>query len=605
MKKRVVIALLACLSVTIPAVPARAYTHEELIIKDNLPYDYLSEFSEGFSRVGKDMNGDGIVDKWGLIDSQGNEVVPPKYDYMSDVSDGMVKVGQDLDDNSMTGNNSGGGGMGIDKYGFINTKGNEVVPLIYDSVEDFSEGLAAVSTNYQYVDDSLWNGAVVNAAKYGFVNKTGEVVIPLIYDGISGIQISLGGLYGTKYGFSQGAASVCKDGKWGAIDQQGNVIVPFTYDGLSGFCDGLAKASKNDKSGFVDKQGEVVIPITYDMADDFSEGYTTVGKNDSNSKNYVQWGVIDRRGKLVVPMIYNAIYSFSEGMARVANTSDGTFYKYGFIDTTGKLVVPMIYNSAGDFSGGMASVGINDERFSVSFKNKYGFIDKAGKIVIPISYDSVRDFSDGLALAGRNISDLNVQFSEPPEYGYIDTNGNTVIPMIYGYDTTSFSDGVAVVRKQNNTFSIIENPLFTETKSAIPTASKVVVNSVDTAFDAYTIDQNNYFKLRDLAKVLSGTEKQFEVTWDSDKNAINLMSSKAYTPVGGEMEKGDSASITAQANTSAIYLNGEPVTLKAYTINGNNYFKLRDIGKTFDFDVSWDGTHNTIVIDTSKGYTED
>jgi len=143
------------------------------------------------------------------------------------------------------------------------------------------------------------------------------------------------------------------------------------------------------------------------------------------------------------------------------------------------------------------------------------------------------------------------------------------------------------------------------TKTAAPATSKIVINGVDTAFDAYTIDQNNYFKLRDLAAVLSGTEKQFEVTWDGDNNAINLVSSEPYTSVGGELAAGDQTSKTAQISTSSVYLNGESVTLTAYTIDGNNYFKLRDIGEALDFSVSWDGTNNTIVIDTTQGYTED
>lgn len=140
--------------------------------------------------------------------------------------------------------------------------------------------------------------------------------------------------------------------------------------------------------------------------------------------------------------------------------------------------------------------------------------------------------------------------------------------------------------------------------SATPTVSKILVNGSNKSFDAYTISGNNYFKLRDLAYALNGSGKQFEVTWDSNKNAIDLIFGKTYTTVGGELSKGDGTSKIAQTNTSAVYLNGIPATLTAYTINGNNYFKLRDIGKNFNFDVSWDSANNTIVIDTSKGYTE-
>ena len=41
------------------------------------------------------------------------------------------------------------------------------------------------------------------------------------------------------------------------------------------------------------------------------------------------------------------------------------------------------------------------------------------------------------------------------------------------------------------------------------------------AFDAYNIEGSNYFKLRDLAYVLNGTDKQFEVGWDAAANAIS------------------------------------------------------------------------------------
>lgn len=44
--------------------------------------------------------------------------------------------------------------------------------------------------------------------------------------------------------------------------------------------------------------------------------------------------------------------------------------------------------------------------------------------------------------------------------------------------------------------------------TATPTSSKVLVNSKVIAIDAYNIDGNNYFKLRDVAKVVSGSSKQ-------------------------------------------------------------------------------------------------
>jgi len=59
---------------------------------------------------------------------------------------------------------------------------------------------------------------------------------------------------------------------------------------------------------------------------------------------------------------------------------------------------------------------------------------------------------------------------------------------------------------------------------------------------------------------------------------------------------------TPSPTTSKIYLDGKDVQFTAYNIEGNNYFKLRDIGEAFDFGVTWDGARNTIVIDTSICY---
>jgi|GEM_PF-3591666 len=144
-----------------------------------------------------------------------------------------------------------------------------------------------------------------------------------------------------------------------------------------------------------------------------------------------------------------------------------------------------------------------------------------------------------------------------------------------------------------------QNPPLT----ANPTASTVLVNGKNVAFDAYNINGNNYFKLRDLAYILSGTEKQFDVGWDGANNAISLTSGQSYTVVGGEMQGKGAGAKTPAPTTSKIIKDGAEVSFTAYNIEGNNYFKLRDIGAAFNFGVTWDGAKNTIVIDTSIGYT--
>lgn len=138
---------------------------------------------------------------------------------------------------------------------------------------------------------------------------------------------------------------------------------------------------------------------------------------------------------------------------------------------------------------------------------------------------------------------------------------------------------------------------------AKPTNSSVFVNESRIAFEAYNINNNNYIKLRDLAKALDGSEKSFEVTWDAAKNAINLLTNQRYTPVGGELSvSGNASAKTAALTTSKVLIDGKEAMLTAYNIDGFNYFKLRDLGSEVDFGVAWDGTANSIIVDTTSEY---
>ena len=138
--------------------------------------------------------------------------------------------------------------------------------------------------------------------------------------------------------------------------------------------------------------------------------------------------------------------------------------------------------------------------------------------------------------------------------------------------------------------------------SATPTASTVYVNGTATAFEAYNIGGNNYFKLRDLAYALNGTAKQFEVGYDNNTKAITLTTGQAYTPDGGEMARGDGTAKTASPTASRIYLNGMELNLTVYLIGGNNFFKLRDLMEAIDVFVGYDSATKAITLDTSKGY---
>jgi hypothetical protein len=154
------------------------------------------------------------------------------------------------------------------------------------------------------------------------------------------------------------------------------------------------------------------------------------------------------------------------------------------------------------------------------------------------------------------------------------------------------------------TFGAIANAAPELASTADPTSSAVLINGKPIGFVAYNINGSNYFKLRDLAYALNGTEKQFGVGWDDAGDAIKLTRGAPYIPVGGEMSgKGAEAGrMDAVPTTSKIYLDGNETLFTAFNIGGSNYFKLRDIGAAFDFGIGWDEALDSIAIDTGKSY---
>ena len=105
--------------------------------------------------------------------------------------------------------------------------------------------------------------------------------------------------------------------------------------------------------------------------------------------------------------------------------------------------------------------------------------------------------------------------------------------------------------------------------------------------------------------MITGTAKQFEVSWDKDKNAISLITGQPYTSSGDELRIYDNnKNQTGTETQSVVYLDGKEKTFVAYLINDYNYFKLRDLAEAFNFEVGWDGTTKTVSVNTDNEYTD-
>ncbi|WP_433945508.1 hypothetical protein [Paenibacillus sp. SN-8-1] len=151
---------------------------------------------------------------------------------------------------------------------------------------------------------------------------------------------------------------------------------------------------------------------------------------------------------------------------------------------------------------------------------------------------------------------------------------------------------------------LIVTPAFGTTTFASNTVKATVTGS-STYFDGeeksshgFNIAGSNYFNLRDLARNFSGTPSQFDITWNQKNKAIEIVTGKAYTAQGTEdsLYFSPGRTYAAALSTSKVMVDGVLQSIKAYTIEGNNYFQLRDLAGKIPFELSYNSQQNQLVM---------
>lgn len=130
--------------------------------------------------------------------------------------------------------------------------------------------------------------------------------------------------------------------------------------------------------------------------------------------------------------------------------------------------------------------------------------------------------------------------------------------------------------------------------TVVPTSAKgqaVYVGSTRVYPTGYNINDNNYFKLRDVGK-LAG----FGVDWNEDTRTVEISTTRTAPELTGIADTAVTGA-TAKPTDQRITVDGKEVSMTAYKIKGNNYVKLRDIGKTINFGVSFNMATKAVSID--------
>lgn len=130
-------------------------------------------------------------------------------------------------------------------------------------------------------------------------------------------------------------------------------------------------------------------------------------------------------------------------------------------------------------------------------------------------------------------------------------------------------------------------------KIATLSTAKVLVNSNQVSLKPYIIEETPYFKLTDIAVALNGSGKQFQVSWNSEENAIELTTGLPQENL--EIQAQGEIS-TAIPFTSPIYRNNNQQNLMVYLIDDASYIQLDSLAETLELTTHWDLETNTIRI---------
>jgi hypothetical protein len=304
---------------------------ETLKSKGIIDYNKLEDyrgFSEGFAAT--KMNG-----KWGFINKKGEQIIPFEYEYVSEFSEGLVLV------------------MKNGLCGFVDSTGKTIIPFEYENGGGFYNGLAAVKKN----------------GKYGFIDNKNHIVIDFQFQKTND--------------FRDGLCIVMNNNKYGLINNTGKLIIPFLYDDISIYDDSLYKIEINHNKGFINKKGELLITAKYDHIDIWDKELKLCKVRDKQNNKY---GIVNLKGEVIIPCIYND-YDNYDNKNYIKAYLDKL---YTFYTLNGKKIFTYDYP---DWAGTVENYLIH--RIDYKIKDIYNL---NGEKILSKQYDQLYIFRDTLIL---------------------------------------------------------------------------------------------------------------------------------------------------------------------------------------------------------------
>jgi hypothetical protein len=316
---------------------------------------------------------------YGCINTKGQIVVPFIYDEIRDFV-GKYAICRQAYEN-----------MSGQKLGMIDVSGNEIIPFIYSEFNNFNKkGKAIVRCS--------------KGKKYGVINIKGEIIIPLTYEYIYEVEVDIFICirdYGN-YEYIHGNYE-CINGNYEVIDGDNGIELLNNYSYIE-HVKNLHFIVKKDNKYFVVNKFDERLTQKYD-------DLTIIENEYLYCYNYRNCGIIKMDGTEIVPMEY---YRFS--ILKNKNIIVCKQRKYGVINKYGNIIVPIIYDDLTE---------IGEKLLRSELNQNYGIMNSDGIVIELPTYKELKYIKNN----SKDIEFFIVRKDD--KCGMFDIQFQEVLPLIF------------------------------------------------------------------------------------------------------------------------------------------------------------------------------
>lgn len=256
---------------------------------------YLTKWEEyGKPETGMTLVNRGLIDpygdgaKYGLLDANGNTVLPPIYT-------GIEYAAGKLIVNRSTG--LAANGFYYFEYALMDLKGNILYGFSKNSIQlvDQERGLLAIATGEFYGLEKRLYDSNLNLLPTPVLSTAEPVGEKSPDDYVITSDSGYQGIY--RYGIG--------------------MIIPCQYSDLRAINNNLYVARKDRNCGVIDKDGRQILPFSYSNIDDYRNGYFIVNTGSTES-----YGLVDWENNEILPCEFGPMSFLENGNVKIGTVVD-------------------------------------------------------------------------------------------------------------------------------------------------------------------------------------------------------------------------------------------------------------------------------------------